>query len=29
MKREILEGTTMLGAEKRQAPNDKDPGLLD
>jgi hypothetical protein len=29
MKREILEGTTMLGAEKRAAPNDKDSGLLD
>lgn len=29
MKREIMEGTTMLGSEKRAAPNEKDPGLLE
>lgn len=29
MKREIMEGTTMIGTEKRQAPNEKDPGLLE
>lgn len=29
MKREIMDGVTNLGGEKRQAPNDKDPGLLE
>jgi hypothetical protein len=29
MKREIMDGVTNLGGEKRQAPSDKDPGLLE
>lgn len=29
MKREIMDGVTSLGGEKRQAPSDKDPGLLE
>jgi hypothetical protein len=29
MKREIMDGVTNLGGEKRQAPSDRDPGLLE
>ena len=29
MKREIMDGSTLLGAEKRAAPSDRDPGLLE
>ena len=29
MKREIMDGVTNLGGEKRQAPSDRDPGMLE